>query len=365
MRRSWSYCVIVAPLVVAAHLVVPSTGHAAEPRPDVTAAELSALSDDIFAQLAEPNGLGVDLSYTGVDSNAGLVEVGVVNYTPERARRLARRFGADRVRIVPAQTFHTTVLVTQESDDRFVPPAPVQASDVGTQDNVGTCDGIYCIPTRGGVYLQQDQGERIYSCTSTIVGTSWNNRNATLSAGHCFDQNEPVYYGTIHLGVRFGFPLGHVNARQFTGSSDHAVIEWADSDGISGQDHLTNCIFVPGVDCVRVSFHAGTSEGTEITQRGVTTGRTTGRVVRTSVNADIVDENGIVHHLTDMVLTNACSLPGDSGGVVFQGNGLVGTISAGNFRDTDPPTCDPNPQTLVAKSLNAFLNLGFSPRFAP
>jgi len=60
-----------------------------------------------------------------------------------------------------------------------------------------------------------------------------------------------------------------------------------------------------------------------------------------------------------------CSLPGDSGGTVFAGTGLVGTISAGNFRHTNPPTCDPNPQTLASKSLYAVFNLGFTPRLTP
>jgi hypothetical protein len=364
MRRTLSGGVaVVALAMLATQLVAPGAGLASAPG-SALAADLSRLSNDAFAQLSQPNDLGVDVSYTGVDPTANVVEIGVVNYTPELAGRLESRFGGERVRVVPAQTFRNTVLVTPKSEGLFAVPPAASAGGAGIMEG-RYCDGTFCVPTRGGVLLQQEQGDFIFTCTSTIVGTSWNNRNSTLSAGHCFDQNEPVYYGTVTLGIRTGFPLGHVNARQFGGGSDHAIIEWSDADGISNEDRLTNCIFVPGVDCVRVSFHAGVSQGMEVTQRGVTTGRTIGHVLLTSVNVDIEDDEGIVHHMTDMVLTSACSLPGDSGGVAFSGAGLVGTISAGNFLPTNPPSCAPSPQSVISKSLYAFGIFGFQPRFTP
>jgi trypsin len=364
MRRTLSGGVaVVALAMLATQLVAPGAGLASAPGPAL-AAGLSTLSNDAFAQLSQPDELGVDVSYTGVDSAANVVEIGVVNYTPEIAQQLESRFGAQRVRVVPARTFRHTVLVTPRSEGLFAVPPAASADRAGIMEG-RYCDGFFCVPTRGGVLLQQEQGDFIYSCTSTIVGTSWNNRNSTLSAGHCFDQNEQVYYGTVWLNAGVGFPLGHVNARQFGGGSDHAIIEWSDPNGISNEDRLTNCIFIPGVDCTRVTFHASPGQGAEITQRGVTTGRTIGRVLLTSVNVDIEDDEGIVHHMTDMLLTSACSLPGDSGGAAFAGAGLVGTISAGNFLPTNPPSCAPSPQSLISKSLYAFSIFGFQPRFTP
>jgi trypsin len=369
MWRVLSRTTLAAALaVVGAQLVAPSAGLASDPSLGTTGPDLAAFKDDIFTQLSGPDELGVDVSYAGVDARAGVVEIGVANHTPELAVALAHRYGAERVRIVPAQMPHTAVGVTLKSES-LLAAEPAAAPDGASVQEGPFCDGIFCAPTRGGVLLQQDAGDgvHVFNCTSTFVGTSAFGRTATLTAGHCFEQFIPVFYGTLNfIGIPTGAVMGDVDFTQFSGTSDHAVIEWNNPAGPTLRDYPTNCVFIPGVDCQRETFVAGTSVGAAITQRGITTGRTTGQVLLTSTSVNVMDGDGNIHPLSDMVMTNACSLPGDSGGVVIQGAGLVGTISASNFRtDTNPPSCNATPRTWVAKAANAFFNLGFQPRLTP
>jgi hypothetical protein len=367
MRRvlSGGFGVVALALIAVTQAISPGTAQAAG-APD--ASQLPALNNDIFAQLNRPNGLGVQVSYTGVDPTANQVVVGLLNYSPAIAQSLQRQYGAGRVRVVPAQPFHLDVLKRRKAALGPLRPAP--SGGVSPQDNVGTCDGLFCAPTRGGVYLEQDSadGQFVFSCTSTIVGTSGGGQRSTLTAGHCFDSGRPVRYGTFDFlhGFPTGANLGDVVARLFGASSDHEVIGWVTGGGAAGRDFLTNCIFVPGVDCQRINFNAALSDmpvGAEVTQRGFTTGRTLGHVVLNSANVNV---GGTA--LTDQVVTSACSIPGDSGGAAFIADRLLGTISGGNWVQPQgqAPQCNPNgPMSVVAKATNAFWNLGFSSRLAP
>lgn len=374
MRRFRVRGLVVAALTITSALVAPvaPVASAADPPPSALGLNaLSALGKDVFAQLSRPASLGTKLSYTGVDPQARVVEIGVVGYTPALARSLEQRFGADRVRVVPAQTYRTAVLKFRKTDSRLRSPRP--GSGIGVQDTVGNCgDGVFCSPTRGGVYMEQDQGNGwYYACTSTIVGTSRHGQNATLTAGHCFpSRNRPIVYGTHQFGsIPVAAVLGYPGDTQFAGSSDHMVIPWQGSAGATGFDYLNNCVFVPGVNCNRMNFNASTSDLSnhpEVTQRGDTTGRTIGRVEIVSGTVQIRDGSSIIT-LTDMVQTSACSLPGDSGGVAFIRDRVVGTISAGNFLQDpgQPPRCNPTPRSWISKSTNAYSNIGFSSRLTP
>lgn len=351
--------------LIASQVIVPGTGVAA----GVDTATLPSLSNEVFAQLSRPTSLGHNLVYTGVDPTSNRVEIGVVNYTPSLAQRLQHQFGSTRIKVVPAQPFHLNVLKKRKT----AAFGPQRSGGMGTQDTVGSCvlEGVYCAPTRGAVYLEQDASEPgwINACSSTIVGTSSGGNNSTLTAGHCFDSGRPVRYGTFSLlnpSLPTGANLGDVVARAFGGSSDHEVIRWVTAFGATGRDFLNNCVFVPGVNCQRMNFNAALSDmpvGAEVTQVGQTTHRTIGRVLLNSANVNV---GGTM--LTDQVVTSACSIPGDSGGAAFIGHRLVGTISAGNFvRDPDgTPRCNPNgPTSVISKATNAFRNLGFSSRLTP
>ncbi|MEJ3745680.1 trypsin-like serine protease [Actinomycetes bacterium KLBMP 9797] len=367
MRRALSGGLAMVALAVAAAQVAAPAGHAA-PAPETSAATLSALSGDIFAELNGPAGIGAGLSYAGVDSKANRVEIGVVKPTVALIARLERQYGKDRIRVVQAPIFQTTQLVT---DTPVLTPAA--SPDGAATQAFGACtsEGYYCAPTRGGILLQQERDGRWYSCTSTNVGSSRSGQRATLTAGHCFTSGNDVAYGTLDFSGRAaGGWLGAPGDRLFGGTSDHLVIPWSRNTGWYGRDNPTNCLFTVPDNCIRMNFNAGTDDigaGTGISQRGVTSqGNRNGTVVLTSTTANIGNpETGTVTTVTDMVQTNACSLPGDSGGPTWTGDRLVGTISAGNFVAGDPPQCAAQPRTFVAKATNAYYNLGFSGRLSP
>lgn len=368
MRRALSGGLAMVALAVAAAQVAAPASHAA-PAPETSAATLSALGHDIFAELNGPAGIGADLSYTGVDSKANVVEIGVVKPTAVLTARLERQYGKDRIRVVQAPIFQTTQLITKTP----VLPVPGAAKDGAATQAFGACtsEGYYCAPTRGGILLQQRQGSSYYTCTSTNVGTSRGGQRATMTAGHCFTGSEDIAYGTLDFSGRTtGGWLGAPGDRLFGGTSDHLVIPWANSTGSFGHDHLTNCLFTTADNCIRMNFNAPTSDipvDAAISQRGVTSqGNRNGRVVLTSTQARIGNPaTGQVTVVDDMVQTNACSLPGDSGGPVWTRDRLVGTISASNWVPGDPPTCPADPRSFVAKATNAYYNLGFSSRLSP
>jgi V8-like Glu-specific endopeptidase len=370
MRRLLSGCLAAAAVAVAAtQVVAPAAGHAAAPDP----AALSALSSTVFTQLSGASGIGAGLSYTGVDPKTNQVEVGVVAPTPALVGRLERQFGADRIRVVQAPIFSTAQLKVRASDSPLAAKRATPRSGVTPQAFGGcTSDGVYCFPTRGGVYLQQDAGGGyVYICTATNVGTSRGGQNSTLTAGHCFNGGDDVYYGTTDFsGIPAGVRLGRPGDRRYGGTSDHLVIPWNNSNGAFGHDSLTNCLFTEPDNCIRMNFNAGTSDmavNTFITQRGFTSGgNRNGGVVLNNATANIRDpETGNITTVSDMVQTSACSLPGDSGGPVWTRDRLIGTISAGNFVAGDPPQCAAQPRTFVAKATNAYYNLGFSSRLSP
>lgn len=368
MRRALSGSLAVIAFAAVAAQVVTPAGHAvAGPAPDTRAATLSVLSNDIFAELNGPGGIGAELSYAGVDTKANRVEIGVVTRTPALVERLERQFGADRIRVVQSPIFQAAQLVTK---------TPVIATPDAPADGTGTLafgsctsEGFYCGPTRGGVLLQQRIGNSYYTCTATNVGTSRSGQRATMTAGHCFNGTEDIAYGTLDFSGRTtGGWLGQPGDRQFGGTSDHLVIPWENSGGSFGHDHLTNCLFTVPDNCIRMNYNAPSTDipvGAAISQRGVTSqGNRNGTVVLTSGTVNVRTDNGIVT-VTDMVQTSACSLPGDSGGPTWTRDRLVGTISAGNFIDSDPPQCNAQPRSWIAKATNAYYNLRFSSRLSP
>jgi hypothetical protein len=332
-----------------------------------TAAQLSALGSRTFTELGNPaTALGAEISYTGAVPSTNRVEIGIVNYTPALAKAIIARYGADAVSVVPAQPAVQTKLVVPKSRARLINPG------VTTMDSVGACTRVYCTPTRGGVYMEQDQGNGFVGlCSATAVGTSRAGRNSTLTAGHCFTTGNPVFYGTTTPDIG-GAQLGNPGDRLFGRDSDHLVIPWRTASG-AGADRLTNCIFYTnGDNCHRINFNASSTsdivQGAAVTQSGSTTGTHNGVVQIPSMNVRIGDNNGGFTDVTDFVGTSVCSLPGDSGGaVVVRNDRLLGTISAGNFgRDGNGnPVCNAAPRTWAPKATAAYYNLGWLPRLSP
>ncbi|MGI5214980.1 trypsin-like serine protease [Plantactinospora sp. CA-290183] len=366
MRKLLSGCFAAAAFAVAAtQVVAPAAGNAAAP----DSAALSAFSNTVFAQLSGPSGIGADLSYTGADPKTNQIEVGVVKPTAALVERLERKYGADRIRVVQAPIYNTTQLKVSK------PVVPVGTTQDGVAPlAVGVCsgNGVHCAPTRGGVVLQQEVNGGYYLCTATIVGSARSGQRATLTAGHCFNRsgNEIAYGTTDFSGLPVSGWLGSPGERLYGGTSDHLVIPWDENTGWYGHDYPTNCLYTQPENCVRINFNAASSDyptNTFVTLRGYTSGgNRTGGVVLPSATANIRDpETGQITTVTDLVQTSACALPGDSGGPAWTRDRLIGTISAGNFTQTDPPQCASAPRTFVAKATNAYNNLRFYPRLTP
>ena len=359
--RRWRFVGLRAGAAAITGILLGGLGVAATAAAGPDASELRASSDrarHIFTALPYgANPLGARIASTGVDPASGAVTIALANYSDELAGRIRARYGADVV-VRPGALPQLAVLRERKGEARIDLTRRGGAASLAE----GLCaNETYCSPTRGGVLLQAQSGDYVYSCTATILGTDNGTGNATMTAGHCFDLSATVYAGRTNPSVG-GYPLGTVTSRRFSGNADAETIRW--STGDTAYNYLTNCVWAYSTDCQRMTVGGGGYNGMAVQKSGITTGLTSGTITRSSVSVNVADDDGTVTTLTDQIETSACVIPGDSGGPLFAGSQLLGISSAVGGLDANG-NCTANTRSYFTKLGNGNAAIGFRPRFTP
>lgn len=326
--------------------------------PDATALQAAYdRAQQIFGELPYGrNPLGARVASSGVDPADGAVTITLANYSDNLAGKLRDRYGADLV-VRPGELPRLARLRISKSQ------AQLSRADAVTPLLEGLCaNETYCSPTRGGVLLEGQSGGSYYHCTATVLGTvSGSPANATLTAGHCFDQSAPVYAGRSNPEIG-GYQLGTVSSRRFSGNVDAEAIRW--STGNTAYNYLNNCVYIYSSDCRRITGGGGGSVGMAVQKSGITTGITSGTLTRLNVSVNVADEDGTVTQLTNQFETTACVIPGDSGGPLFSGGLLLGiSSSVGGLNSSG--NCTSSTRSYFS-TINASMQaVGFSARYTP
>ncbi|WP_181362011.1 S1 family peptidase [Streptomyces sp. MA5143a] len=152
-------------------------------------------------------------------------------------------------------------------------------------------------------------------CTAGFPVGLANGKSGFVTAGHCFDAATPVTQQTVRIGsvAATGFEFNY-------GPSDHGVYSLdnsTDTDRVLPQviaddgAHPVKGITPPTV-------------GMDVCKHGITTGTTCGKVtlLNTRVTyAQVTDETGRLirpsTQINNVIQSNLCTEPGDSGGPVF------------------------------------------------
>ncbi len=325
--------------------------------PDANALQAATVrAQQIFGDLPfGENPLGAQIATSSVDPASGAVTITLANYSDKLADKLRDRYGADVV-VRPGELPTFARLRVSKSESIMNRGAVAPRLE-------GLCaNEIYCSPTRGGVLLEGVVGGSAYHCTATILGTvSGSPANATLTAGHCFPQSSAVYAGRSNPEIG-GYQLGTVSSRRFSGSVDAEAIRW--STGNTAYNYLNNCVYIYSSDCRRITAGGGGSVGMAVQKSGITTGVTSGTLLRLNASVNVRDENGTVTTLTNQFESNTCVRPGDSGGPLYSGGLLLGIVSSVAGLDSNG-NCTSSTRSYHS-TINASIQaVGFSVRYTP
>lgn len=168
-------------------------------------------------------------------------------------------------------------------------------------------------------------------CSFGFHGADSGGGPVNITAGHC--DPAPAAAGTDTAagvyewipGRPYGERLGGFRRSVF-GGRDYAVVAIADG----ARDRLANNeVRVPGEGSLRVDGVATPVVGAPICKSGATTGFTCGVVREVDVTSRVSDQHRRTPavELTGLFRTNACALPGDSGGPVLTGTKALGISS--------------------------------------
>jgi len=131
-----------------------------------------------------------------------------------------------------------------------------------------------------------------------------------LTAGHCGDIADTWYANAAHTTL-----LGNTAGSSFPGN-DYAIVQYTNSSitvsGTAGSQDITSA--------------ANAFVGESVTRRGSTTGVHTGVVQALNVTVHYVG-GGTVRQ---MIQTNVCAEPGDSGGPLYDKTKAIGLTSGGS-----------------------------------
>ena len=132
-----------------------------------------------------------------------------------------------------------------------------------------------------------------------------------LTAGHC-GKPEPRWWTSANHSTL----LGDTTSASFPGN-DYAIVRYAagyavDTSGIAGN--------------VNISGSGNATVGMQVTRDGSTTGLHSGQV--TALNVTVRYQGGGV--VRQMIQTNVCAEPGDSGGPLYSGTTAIGLTSGGS-----------------------------------
>lgn len=133
-----------------------------------------------------------------------------------------------------------------------------------------------------------------------------------ITAGHCTAKGGDV------RGANDA-PIGPIRSSVFDRNGDWGVVDvgpgWSPTSAVAGA----------GSAIVRVTGQATATPGTDVCRSGSTTGWHCGKVTALDVTA-----NYATGPVEGLVLTSACSEPGDSGGSFVAGSSALGTLSGGS-----------------------------------
>ena len=174
-------------------------------------------------------------------------------------------------------------------------PAPTPRADPPTYDLVGG-DGII---VGGGL------------CSIGFVAHTLAGAPRLITAGHCTRAGGQVL-GTNNV------PIGPVRSSTFNRDGDWGVVDvgpgWRPTPSVSGENRAS----------LAVTGTATAPVGSTVCRSGTTSGWRCGTVKATDVTA-----NYDAGPVTGLVLTDACSEGGDSGGPFMAGSSAVGLLSGG------------------------------------
>jgi streptogrisin B len=154
-----------------------------------------------------------------------------------------------------------------------------------------------------------------------------------LTAGHC-GKPEPRWWTSANHSTL----LGDTTSASFPGN-DYALVRYAAGYAVDTQGLAGN---------VNISGARNASVGMQVTRDGSTTGLHSGQV--TALNVTVRYQGGGL--VRQMIQTNVCAEPGDSGGPLYTGTLAVGLTSGGSGN------CGPGADTTfyqpVTEALQAY-----------
>jgi hypothetical protein len=258
---------------------------------DYSMAYLTALQQQVEADLLGSPAQGTEIASIGVDVTTNRLKIGVVAPTPATMSYLSDRYG-------PA------IEVASEQ-----PPLPAKCTS--QQD---------CVPpVKGGIEigLAADlDGEG--RCSSAYSARTASGEVVLVTAGHCAGSpNRRVYNGQGPFNERIGSIAGStmwtdVSGPDTTVSADGAYITL--SPGMTG----SNLVYLSPDNyghIVGVIASSSTHVGDVVCKEGRTTGLTCGKITALDQTFGMSDTRYTVQHQTD---TDVSTDFGDSGGVFFQ-----------------------------------------------
>ncbi|MDX3228087.1 S1 family peptidase [Streptomyces sp. ME19-01-6] len=161
----------------------------------------------------------------------------------------------------------------------------------------------------GGDAIYSSNGFRCSAGFNTHIGTSY----YILTAGHCTN-------GYPNWSARLGVPIGPTAYSSFPGN-DYGYVSYTNPLVL----HPSNVNLYNGTYRA-ITGTGSASVGLLVQRSGSTTGLHGGTV--TGLNYTVNYGNGNIVY--QMIRTNVCAEPGDSGGPLFSGNTAIGLTSGGS-----------------------------------
>lgn len=195
----------------------------------------------------------------------------------------------------------------------YAPGAQVlPPTDGGTAES---CYGrFFCAPPlRGGIALNRLGGSKEYDCTSAFTARGPQGLEFVITAGHCDDASENRW---AHNGITFGT----LTERAEIGPADFAKIR-------VDRDWNISHWYYPSHDINAVQPASEDFVGQEVCISGTTTGVDCGEILGTNYSPP-----GFLSLKQNMIRTNYCAQPGDSGAPVYLENapGRVAGVHSGD-----------------------------------
>jgi hypothetical protein len=149
-------------------------------------------------------------------------------------------------------------------------------------------------------------------CSAGFITAASSGNQYIVTAGHCTD--------AINTWIGDGQTIGNTAASSFPGN-DYGAIRINNPSALQPVGGVVN-----GGGFTGITGSSQVPVGATVCKSGSTTGTTCGRVLR--YNATVRYAEGTVRQ---MIETNVCTQPGDSGGALFAGSQAQGVVSGGSI----------------------------------